>query len=62
MTIEEAIAKIPVGWRLRLTNWEDDEESGWGAVLYHRTRLQVVGDEKEAVAAILAAIANIKER
>ncbi len=64
MTIDEAIAKIPDGWRLRLTNYEELDPdtkattgSGWGAELHHRILPPAVGDADTPVAAILEAIA-----
>lgn len=59
MTVDEAIKAIPPGWRLRLTNWEDPTESGWGAQLFHKDGRQVVGDEPTPEGAIMAAIAQI---
>jgi hypothetical protein len=35
MTTDEAIALIPPGWLLRLTNWQDRTSSGWAAELFH---------------------------
>jgi hypothetical protein len=60
MTIDEAVKQIPARWRMRLTNWETPDESGWGAELYHKDGRKVVGDKDQPEAAIISAIRQIK--
>jgi hypothetical protein len=69
MTIDEAIAKIPTGYRLRLTNYEERHNdgsfmgSGWGAELFapDGSGRRGIGDRETPVEAILEAIEDLKD-
>lgn len=60
MTTDEAIARIPAGYLLRLYQWRDsDEDTGWGASLMDTDGNEVFGDEATPAAAIMDALAEL---
>jgi hypothetical protein len=60
MTVDDALKLIPIGWRLRLTNWQDPTDSGWGAELFHQDGRRVVDEADNPAEAIRLAAEKAK--
>ena len=58
MTTDEAIALIPPGWRLRLTNWQDQASSGWAAELFYADGRSVIEEADAPAEAVRLAAAE----